>query len=378
MGTVETITAVEINKKEMSAEREVMQEISLMEKPSSKESLLRELNAHMHTYLSLHISVDNSSTEIISSNQNNGLSHIDKNTVRSIVNVRQINDVQFINKYLIEVNKTLPDAGIYIGCVETTSIRKDELFSGGGKFFKAFVWLYCFVVHRMWPKIPKLRYLYFFLTKGKYRWLTLAEVLGRLVSCGFETIEYKKIDNKIFFVVMKTHEPDMHTKPSYAPLFGMLRVGRHGKIIKVYKFRTMHPYSEYLQKYVINLNGYNKVGKPANDFRLTQWGKFFRKYWLDEIPQLINVLMGNMAIVGVRPLSKMRFDELPQDVREMRIKFKPGCIPPYVALNMPNKDDNVKAERIYMTEKEKHPFRTDFKYFFLALYNILTGKIRSS
>nr|WP_280959768.1 sugar transferase [Anaerophaga thermohalophila] len=161
-------------------------------------------------------------------------------------------------------------------------------------------------------------------------------------------------------------------------MFPMERVGRHGKIIKVYKLRTMHPFAEFLQDYITKLNGYNKTGKPANDFRIASWGKFYRKYWLDELPQLLNVLKGELNIVGVRPLSRTRFNELPEDVRKIRVRFKPGCIPPYVALLMPDADGNIEAERIYLSEKVKRPLSTDFKYFFLAVYNIFSGKIKSS
>ena len=48
----------------------------------------------------------------------------------------------------------------------------------------------------------------------------------------------------------------------------------------------MHPYSEYLQDYILKLNGYSETGKPANDFRLVPYGKFLRRYWIDELPQL--------------------------------------------------------------------------------------------
>jgi len=378
MRTVESIHALGVDGKEITDSREAVHELSVKKNIVSKESLISQLEPQVHDYISQHISLDNSATALISSCQNSSLLPINKNNVRSIVNVRQINDVRFINKYLIKVNETLPDAGIYIGCVETTTNKKERLFNAKRGLVYQMVWIYCFFIHRVWPKVPKLRNVYFFLTKGKYRWLTMAEVLGRVVSCGFETIEYKEINGKVYFVVMKTHEPDLKSKPSYAPIFGMQRVGKNGKYIKVYKFRTMHPYSEFLQDYVIRLNGYNEVGKPANDFRLTSWGKIFRKYWLDELPQLINVIIGNMAIVGMRPLSKTRFNELPEDVKKMRIKFKPGCIPPYVALNMPDKDSNIEAERIYMAEKEVHPFKTDVKYFFKAIYNIVSGKIRSA
>ena len=57
----------------------------------------------------------------------------------------------------------------------------------------------------------------------------------------------------------------------------MPRIGKNGNIINVYKLRTMHPYSEYIQDHILQKYGYNDSGKPANDFRLSTWGKFLRK-----------------------------------------------------------------------------------------------------
>ena len=85
-----------------------------------------------------------------------------------------------------------------------------------------------------------------------------------------------------------------------------------------------------------------------------------------------------MRLLGVRPLSQARFDEFPEDIKKERVKYRPGCIPPYVSLLMQDEKGNIEAERIYLKEKSKHPFSTDVKFLYLALYNILTNKIRSA
>jgi lipopolysaccharide/colanic/teichoic acid biosynthesis glycosyltransferase len=350
----------------------------ICKRENSKEKLLKGLDIEVYDYLTQHLVPERTSVQVLDATHFEKLKKSDFSGARCMINVHQLNNVQYINKFLIRVNECLPDAGIFIGCIETVLIKKNNLFANGSNIFKQLYWLYCFFFHRVMPKIRSLQKLYFFLTKAKYRWITMAEMLGRLVSCGFEIIEYKEVGGKFYFVVMKTHEPDPNQNPSFGPFFPMKRVGKNGKLIKVYKLRTMHPYSEYLQDFVVKLNGYNEVGKPANDFRLADWGRLFRKYWLDEIPQFINVFKGDLAIVGVRPLSLARFNELPRDVQQKRIRFKPGCIPPYVALNMPDSKQNIEAERIYMAAKEKSPFLTDVKFFCMAVYNILTGKIKSS
>jgi len=98
--------------------------------------------------------------------------------------------------------------------------------------------------------------------------------------------------------------------PGASPIFSQIRVGRDGKEFRFYKFRSMVPnaeerYAELLEK--------NEMDGPAfkikEDPRITRIGKFIRKTSLDELPQLWNVLRGDMSIVGPRP-------PLPREVAE--------------------------------------------------------------
>jgi lipopolysaccharide/colanic/teichoic acid biosynthesis glycosyltransferase len=75
-------------------------------------------------------------------------------------------------------------------------------------------------------------------------------------------------------------------------------------VIYVKKFRTMHPYSEYLQEYVYHTNDLQEGGKFKDDFRVTSWGKVMRAMWIDELPQFSNFFKGELALVGVRALSE--------------------------------------------------------------------------
>jgi lipopolysaccharide/colanic/teichoic acid biosynthesis glycosyltransferase len=198
------------------------------------------------------------------------------------------------------------------------------------------------------------------------------------VYCGFNIVNLASVDDVVYFAAVKEGVPHTENKFFYSPIFKMNRIGKNGKEIKVYKLRTMYPYAEYLQDYIVKLNGYSKIGKPANDFRLPVWGNIFRKYWIDEVPQLLNVFKGEMRLVGARPLSKKVYNDYPTDIKALRNKYKPGCIPPYVSLMMQSMEKSIEAERIYLKDKEIHPITTDFKYFFNAIYNILSRKIRSS
>ena len=87
----------------------------------------------------------------------------------------------------------------------------------------------------------------------------------------------------------------------------MKRVGKNKELIEVYKFRTMHSYSQYLQDYVYEKNKLDHSGKLTNDFRVNFWGRLFRSAWLDELPMLMNVFKGDMKWVGVRPLTEHFF-----------------------------------------------------------------------
>ena len=240
------------------------------------------------------------------------------------------------------------------------------------------IWLADALINRVIPRFKVTSRLYKKLATRRNKPVSLAETLGRLAYCGFDIIETRRIKDNYYFEVLKTSEPVRNNPVSTGLFFPMKRVGKNGKIITVYKVRTMHPYSEYIQDYILKMNGYNNVGKPAEDFRVTSWGKFLRKYWLDEIPQILNVLKGNMQLIGVRPLSKVRYNEFPEDLKNERIKFKPGCIPPYVALCMPDAKGNIEAERIYLRDLSRGVHTTNIRYMFMALYNIFTNKIRSA
>lgn len=256
-------------------------------------------------------------------------------------------------------------------------IRRIELESG--KTLAKIRVSFDFLFLRVLPRLLFFRKLMKRITKNKLVVLSKAEGLGRMVFAGFEIIETCNLDSNLFVVIKKSSKIITYSKPSYGLIFKMDRVGKHEKLIGVYKLRTMHPYAEYLQDYILKLNGYANTGKPKNDFRITRWGKFFRRYWIDELPQLINVLKGEMKLVGVRPVSQTYYNQLNEEIKEKRQKQKPGCIPPYIALNYPtSKDSVIQAEMDYLVLKENNPYITDLKLFFLTIFNIIIKNKRSA
>ncbi len=345
---------------------------------SFKKELVASLGKEVVEFYEQHTALNADVTLIIERNQKLS-SFSELTTVNSIVSLDLVNNYRLINKHLEEVNANLPQDGMLLGSFETFTARAKKRLFCKVPVLKHVCAGADFVFNRVCPKLPGVKKIYFSITKGKNRLLSKAEALGRLVSCGFEIVEVKEINDINYFVVKKVKEPAYDMNPSYGPLFKMRRVGKNGKIIGVYKFRTMHPYSEYLQDYVLKLNGYGSNGKPADDFRLVPWGKFLRRYWLDELPQLINVLKGELKLVGARPVSQRYFQDIPADIQKLRLEQKPGCIPPYVALNRQGSVESVlAAEKEYLLEKKSNPYFTDSRYMFQAVINIMFRGKRSA
>jgi lipopolysaccharide/colanic/teichoic acid biosynthesis glycosyltransferase len=92
--------------------------------------------------------------------------------------------------------------------------------------------------------------------------------------------------------------------PNGPTIFAQDRTGKHGKRFKMYKFRSMVPNAEELKKELAYLNELKWPDfKITNDPRVTRVGNILRKTSLDELPQLLNVLKGDMSLVGPRPTS---------------------------------------------------------------------------
>lgn len=343
-----------------------------------KKVIVQKSGQQAYDYFSKYIDSESEKTFVIATT--NVFNVLNNNTSpNAIINLSRTNDIRFINKFFEAVNSKLNNEDIYIGCLETISSRMLRMPIGKIPIVGSIYYAIEFIFNRLSPKIIGLKKIYFLLTRGRNRLLSKAEVLGRLVCCGFEIVDYKLINGLTYFVAKKVKAPIIDMNPSYGPLYKMPRIGKNGKIIGVYKMRTMHPYAEYLQGYILKIHGYSESGKPANDFRLTPWGKFMRRYWIDELPQLINVLKGELKLVGVRPISERYFQDIPKDLQELRIKQKPGCIPPYVALDRKGNVKSVlQAEREYLEEKIRRPYTTDIKYFFKAVFNIIFKRKRSA
>lgn len=152
------------------------------------------------------------------------------------------------------------------------------------------------------------------------------------------------------------------------------RVGKHGKLFKFYKFRTMHPNTDRLRYTELAQNNLRKDGpliKIKDDPRITKVGKFLRKYSIDELPQLWNVLKGDLSLVGPRP-------HLPEEVSKYQNKhrfvltIKPG-ITGLAQINGRSDLDfeqEVKLDRYYI---ERWSVLMDLKIIIKTLFVVLKG-----
>jgi len=113
-----------------------------------------------------------------------------------------------------------------------------------------------------------------------------------------------------------------------AVIFKQRRIGKNGKIFICYKYRTMYEngdkiLKEYLKKHPEEVEYYKKYHKYKKDPRITKIGKFLRVTSLDELPQIINVLKGEMSFVGPRPYLPEEIKKIGDD-KEIIFSVKPG------------------------------------------------------
>lgn len=324
--------------------------------------------------------LDSRQTKVICDRNRFAFLQIPDYQYKTLVDLTLLNDAKGINRRFCIVNQKLPDDGIYVCCYRPQEYMKAKLLA---RFPKGLNWIvYClyFFRKRVLPRLLLTSRLYYDVTKGRKRMLSKTEVLGRLYYCGFEVDEIVPMGHIEYVFAHRHSQPyPQEQLKVYGPLIKLPRVCKNKEIKYFYKFRTMHPYAEYIQKYVFDARGGMDIADKSNDdWRITTWGKFMRKYWLDELPMLINWIKRDVKLVGVRPLSRTMFETYPEWLQEKRTKSKPGLIPPFY-IDHPNTFEELFAsEDKYLTEYLEHPIRTDIKYFFLTMRSIVTRKTHSA
>ncbi len=320
---------------------------------------------------------DKDSITLLSVTSLKNISMLENQSQKLFMNLHKLNDMRRLNEYLLTCGNKISPGGMLVGNFVPSRRVRNKMRAKMPKVVFSLIYPIHFLFHRVFPKLPKINSLYFILTKGKNRVLSKAEVFGRLSFCGFNVITDKVIDNIQYFIAQKVKTVSIEENPSFSPIVNLKRIGFDGEIITIHKFRTMHPFSEFLQKDLFKSNNLNKSGKFENDFRLTSWGKFMRKFWIDELPQIYDWFHGRVNLIGVRALSEQYFNLYPKDLQQLRTKFKPGLFPPYYA-DLPNDFEEIlESEKRYLHKKQKKPFITDLQYFTKAVFNIVFRGARS-
>ncbi len=321
---------------------EVIHSENRVDREVMMEAITEECGEKAARFIESHVALTDPGTLITSTTTRFNILRQPHKQFDTIVNIRRVNDFRYINRFFEAVNHKLPNQGIFIGCAETADMRMKRIMRKYPPVLNRVVYTLDYIIKRIFPKFYPTRGIYFFLTRGNNRVLTRAEILGRLYACGFEIVEEKYVNGHYFFVSRRIKEPAFDPNASYGPFIKLKRVGKGGKIIRVYKLRTMFPYAEYLQDYVHRHNHLDEGGKFKNDFRVARSRAFLRKLWLDELPMLINLFKGEVKVVGVRPLSEHYFSLYSRELQEKRVKYRPGLIPPYYA-DMPGNLEEIQA-----------------------------------
>lgn len=155
-------------------------------------------------------------------------------------------------------------------------------------------------------------------------------------------------------------------------LFSQSRVGRNGKTFRFYKFRSMVRNAEAIKKELMAKNeASGPIFKMRNDPRITRVGRFLRRYSIDEFPQLLNVLRGEMSLVGPRP-------HLPSEValyterQTQRLLVQPGllCLREACGRSKISFERWIEMDLLYI---EYRSLGTDLKILLRAIPAVIKG-----
>ena len=157
-------------------------------------------------------------------------------------------------------------------------------------------------------------------------------------------------------------------------LYTQKRIGKNNITFSCYKFRTMHPEANYLLKEILikNPNFKNEFAetrKIINDPRITKIGKFLRFSSLDELPQIVNVLKGDMSLIGPRPIVKSEIKKYGNHFKKV-FSIKPG-ISGLWQVSGRNKLSYNKRVELDIFYSENISFRLDIKIFIKTILVIL-------
>ena len=155
--------------------------------------------------------------------------------------------------------------------------------------------------------------------------------------------------------------------------FAQKRVGRNGRIFKMYKFRSMYADAEERKKELMEKNEMNGLMfKMENDPRITKVGHFMRKTSLDEFPQFINILKGDMSLVGTRPPTLDEFAQY-SPYHKKRLSFRPGLTGMWQVSGRSEITDFEEIVRLDVEYIDNWSFMLDVKILLKTILTVFHG-----
>lgn len=159
--------------------------------------------------------------------------------------------------------------------------------------------------------------------------------------------------------------------PGAGPIYSQTRVGKDGKTFTFYKFRSMYPDAE---KRLNELLPYNEMNGPVfkirEDPRITRFGRFIRRTSIDELPQLLNIIKGDMSIVGPRPPLPREVEQY-DDYAHQRLWVTPGLTCYWQIQHFRNNLSFEEWVALDVQYIEDRSFRTDWKIIFKTFGAVL-------
>lgn len=158
-------------------------------------------------------------------------------------------------------------------------------------------------------------------------------------------------------------------------LFKDIRIGKNGKHIKVYKFRSMYVDAETNPQKYLNreqMEAWKKERKVENDPRITRIGNFMRKTSIDELPQLFNILFGQLAFVGPRPSTTKEYGNYSVEEIQLLTSTRPGLTGYWQVYGRSNVTYSTgQRQKMDMEYFEKRSLAFDLKLILLTIPAVL-------
>lgn len=168
--------------------------------------------------------------------------------------------------------------------------------------------------------------------------------------------------------------PAIHIESPGPAVFKQIRIGRNGRRFPIYKFRSMYIDAEERKKELMKENEMSGLMfKMKDDPRITKIGKFIRKTSIDEFPQFINVLKGDMSLVGTRPPTEDEFMQY-EERHKRRLSLKPGLTGMWQVKGRSSITDFEDVVKLDLEYIDNWSIWLDFKLLFETVVIVLTGR----